>query len=239
MIRQITAARKSVVGRAVVALCLLLTACQAARMPLPDGLSERWPVEGRQGWMIQESLRFGPYTAVEVDRSWTRGRDREVPVYEGNDREQQYAFTLADNGRAAWLVKCRAALVKRTVRTPVVDVDLKNRSRLDCALTEADGPTTWLLTLEETNEKPLEGRLHIEGDEISVRGTTALEGSLRTQETSGYNITHGGRPVAAVEVVNSGSVTLAPSLESQSRSLLAAAAAALLLLEELRGSLEV
>ena len=225
--------------RTTLALCVLIAGCQTARMPLPESLTEQWPVQGRQGWKIQESISFGPYAAVDMDRSWTRGRDRDIPVYEGNERQQHYAFTLTDDGSAAWLVKCRTALARHAITTPAVDVELRNRSRLDCALTEAEGKRTWQLTMKEDREEPLAGSLHTDDDAFTVRGTTALEGGLPSAETSGYHLTHGSRPVAAVEVVNKGSVALDPTLSPETRSLLSAAAAALLLLDELRGSLDV
>lgn len=209
-------------------------------MPLPEGLAaaERWPVQGRQGWKIHERLNFGPYAAEDVDRSWTRGRDREVALYEGNDREQHYSFVLNEQGSATWLVKCRSGLEKRMVATPAVDVNLKNRSNLDCAITVADGSETWLLTLTESNERPLEGFLENGSRRFDVRGTNALEGSLPVPQTSGYHISDGTRVVGAVEVVNNGAVVLDGSLDVSTRSMLSAAATALLLLEELRTSLE-
>lgn len=251
--------RAARIGRiaALGTLCLLAS-CQAARMPLPDGLAgaERWPVQGRQGWKINERLQFGPYAAVDVKRSWTRGRDHAAGAYERNSREQSYSFSLAEHGADRWLVKCSTSFDRKSVHTPAIDVDLSNRSRLDCALTSRDDSATWLLALRETRERPLEGRLSLDSGKLAgpastaglhatatnadpppdflVRGTTALAGSLPTPETSGYLIEHHGRPAAAIEVINHGAVVLDATLEAETRSLLSAASAALLLLEELR-----
>lgn len=257
--------RARLTGRAaLLALISLLAACQTARMPLPDELSggERWPVQGRQGWKIQERLQFGPYAAEDVDRSWTRGRDLEVMIYERNRRKQTYSFTLAEQGSAAWHAACSTSLDRRTVHTPDVDLEFEDRSQLDCELTEAGGSATWLLVLGERYADPLEGRLYenltglTEGTADSrgptgmrrgadagpssfhVRGTKALDGGLPSGTTSGYLIESGTGAVAAVEVVNDGSVTLRPTLDPEERSLLSAAAAALLLLEELRSVLD-
>ena len=231
-------------------------------MPLPDGLagSERVPVHGRNGWQFKERLQFGPYEAVHVKRSWTRGRDEAVGLYERNSRDQSYSFTLAEHGAEAWLVQCSTSFDRQTVRTPAVDVDLANRSKLDCALTASDESATWLLALREARERPLEGRLTRDGGKLAAtapadlpstvtsspqrptdflgRGTTALAGSNPSAATSGYVIEQSGRPVAAVEVVNRGAVVLDAALETTSRTLLAATSAALLLLEELRTTTE-
>lgn len=219
---------------------VLLSACQAARMPLPDDLTagERWTVKGRQGLKLRETLRFGPYEAAGVRRSWTLGRDRGSDVVERHERNQHYSFALREDGVDAWLVKCETAHERGTVRTPIVDVDVRNRSRLSCALTEAVGSRTWLLTLAEDRERPLEGVLEGDASTFTVRGTSNLQKGLPGGSTSGYYITSGDRVVAAVEVVNSGSVTLHPSLDSELKALLSAASAALLLLEELRSDVE-
>ncbi len=224
----------------LIVLIVLLPACQAARIPLPDDLTagERWTVKGRQGWKLRETLRFGPYEAAGVRRSWTRGRDRGSDVVERRERRQYYSFALREDDVDTWLVKCETAHERGTIRTPVVDVDLRNRSRLSCALTEAEGSETWLLTLAEDRERPLEGRLDGDASMFTVRGTSNLQKSLPGASTSGYYITSGDRAVAAVEVVNRGSVTLHPSLDSETKALLSAASAALLLLEELRTDAE-
>lgn len=249
---------------ALVALLSLLAACQSARMPLPDELSggETWPVQGRQGWKLQERLHFGPYAAENVDRSWTRGRDLEVMIYERNRRKQTYSFTLAEQGSAVWHADCSTSLDRRTVHTSDVDLEFEDRSRLDCELAEAGGSARWLLVLGERYADPLEGRLYedlggitdgtagsrgptgthrgadIGPSSFQVRGTKALDGGLPSGTTSGYLIESGTGAVAAVEVVNNGSVTLRPTLDPAQRSLLSAAAAALLLLEELRSVLD-
>lgn len=229
-------------GLYLLALFIVLPACQAARIPLPDDLAagERWAVKGRQGLKLRETLRFGPYEAAGVHRSWTRGRDRGSDVVESRERRQYYSFALREGGVDTWLVKCETAHEKGTIRTPIVDLDLRNRSSLSCALTEAAGSETWLLTLAEDRERPLEGRLYSESDTsmFTIRGTSNLQKSLPGASTSGYYITSSDGAMAAVEVVNSGSVTLHPSLVSEKRALLSAASAALLLLEELRTDAE-
>lgn len=224
----------------LIVILVLLPACQAARMPLPDDLTtgEHWTVQGRHGWKLRETIRFGPYEAASVRRSWTRARERGTDVVERRERRQYYSFALREGGADLWLVKCETALEQGTVRTPIVDLDLRNRSRLSCALTEAGGSETWLLTLNEDRERPLAGSLENEASTFLVRGTSDLQKSLPSVSTSGYYVASGDRVVAAVEVVNRGSVTLLPSLEPSTKSLLSAASAALLLLEELRPAAE-
>ena len=220
---------------------LLLAGCQAARMPLPEDFppTERWTVEGRQGFKIREHLRFGPYEAASIKRSWTRGRDRGASVLERSERNQHFSFVLRESKVDDWYVKCEAALAASKVRVLGVEVNVDDRSRLNCALTSAgENEETWLLELSEQDENPLEGRLKNGSEEIVVRGTRKLEKALPAAVTSGYYVVEGGRTIGAVEVINRGAVILDNGLPTARRSLLSAAAGALLLVEDLREQLD-
>lgn len=222
------------------ALMILLAGCQTARMPLPQALSasERLPVQGRQGMKIREHMHFGPYEAIDIDRSWTRGSDLQVLAYKGNRRNQQYAFVLREGGVSRWRVACDVFLRVHAVRTPVVDVDVTNRSELECSLHAIDQPAeAWRLSLEEKGERPLEGVLLGEGLHFEVRGTRHLEKGLPAEATTGYQVTDAAQPVGAVEVIGSGAVWLHEAVQPAQRGVLAATATALLLLEDLRAHL--
>lgn len=70
---------------------------------------------------------------------------------------------------------------------------------------------------------------------LKVTGTNRLAGtSLPNGETTGYVFESAGSPVAAVEVINDGSVRLAHDMAPGLRGPVSAAVSALLLLEELR-----
>lgn len=219
---------------------MLLAGCQATRMPGPDELStsQRLAVEGRQGWKIHEHLRFGPYEAHEIDRSWTRGRDREILLYSGNKRRQRYTFTLREGGVDRWDVSCEANLTKHALGADGAEVALKNRSWLDCSLRSLGAPAeVWEMALSERSERPLGGRLSHGAAELEVRGTRKIQGGLPGEATTGYEVLEEERVVGAVEVVNNGAVWLHEGLSPDRQSLLSASAAALLLLEDLRESL--
>jgi hypothetical protein len=219
---------------------LLLDGCTTAQMQVAPELqdSERLAVSGRQGSKIDEHLWFGPYEATAVDRSWVRGSDLQVLLYEGNKRRQRFTFTLREDGVDRWEVDCHASLVRRVIHTDVVDVEARNRSRLDCELQSLDAAgERWDLALSETRERPLAGFLSHDAEEIEVLGTRALEGGLPLAATTGYEVRSSGRPVAAVEVINDGAVWLYGTGAGERRSVLAATAAALLLLEDLRARL--
>lgn len=217
-----------------------LPACRTAQMRVPDELSQanRLPVEGRQGWKVRERLRFGPYETLEVDRSWVRGKDFEYRAYESGDRNQRFSFVLAEAGQERLGGSCEASLRTRTLTTDIVDVALKNKSRLFCSFYPSrESARGWELQLEEAGDKPLKGRLNVDDRSYAVEGTRKLEGGLPAETTSGYTISRAGKVLAAVEVIGSGAVLIPAALDADEQTLLATTATALLLLEDLRGHL--
>lgn len=223
-----------------VAAALLLAGCRTAHIPLPDTLAatQRLSVEGRQGSRIKEHLRFGPYEAYSIDRSWVKGRDLQILAYEGNRRKQQYTFVLREGTTEHWSVSCEAFLRAQTIHTEIIEVELTNRTDVACRFRSPDDPVgDWRLDLTEDGDQPLEGRLS-QGDAVlDVRGTRALEKGLRAETTTGYHLLQAGRAVAAVEVINDGAVWLPDEAPPGLRHVLSATAAALLLLEDLRAHL--
>lgn len=221
-------------------LLLALAGCQTARMPVPDTLSAapRMVVQGRQGLRINQRLRFGPFEAHEVSRSWTRGRGLQVLTVSENRRRQRYAFTLRESGQDHWRVECEVTLLTQGLEAGGVEITPINRSRLECQLQSlADPSERWNLELAERHERPLAGAVRGGGRALEVQGTNRLDHGYPTDRTTGYEIAERGRHLAAVEVINSGAVWLQPDLDPAQRSLLSAVAAAMLLLEDLRESL--
>lgn len=218
--------------------------CSTARMPVDDTLAsgEYLAVEGRQGWKIHERVTFGSYATENVDRSWTKGSGLAINEVEMNRRRQTYSFTFLDAGAPLYAVACEVRLRHGEVNTPIVDVEFRNRSTLDCSLdptvTREYDRISWTLSLEEHGEKPLTGLLSSNGGTFDVSGTNKLKGGLPVSFTTGYYIRRDGRDIGAIEVVNDGAVRIKADLSASDKHAVAAAGAALLLLEDLRGSIE-
>jgi len=218
--------------------------CSTARIPVDETLAsgEYLAVEGRQGWKIHERITFGSYVTENVDRSWTRGSGFAIGEVEMNRRRQTFSFTFSDAGTPLFAVACEVRLRHGEVNTPVVDVEFRNRSTLDCSLdsmgTGQYDRISWTLSLEEYGEKPLTGLLSSHGGAFDVRGTNKLKGGLPASYTTGYYVRRDGRDIGAIEVVNDGAVRIKADLSASDKHAVAAAGAALLLLEDLRGSIE-
>lgn len=223
-----------------------LGACATAQLALPEGLAasaEAYPVQGRQGWKLQERVSFGGYEAVEVQRSWTRGGDgrvggRDVSAVSSR-RAQEFGFRLNEGGAPRWAVACQGELRSAGLDVAGVEVRPIDRSSVQCELRPIGGGAPWRLALAESGERPLSGT--VEGGETTfqVRGTDRVAGGrLPAPGTMGYHLLAGdGRARGAVQTADDGTVWLDTSLAPAERSVLAATATALLLVEELRATL--
>lgn len=208
------------------------------RLPAELAQTERFAVEGRQGWRHLQRLEFGPYSVDNVVRSITKGGDLEILVYQGNKRRQSFGFTHKENGESVYRVGAATNLRRRAVRLDF-DIELRNKSGFVAEIKSISNPEEiWRLELSETRERPLSGSLYYGSSSLKVIGTENLAGTpLPLDETSGYLFEMDNEPVAAVEVINDGAVWILPTIDDRYRSPVAAASSALLLFEELRKTL--
>lgn len=230
-------------------LALALTLPASARLKeaalrLPEALAsaERLPVSGRQGWKLLERIEFGPNRVHGVERSITKGSDLFAAVpgisYEGSKRRQTFTFKLSGEGTAVWRGAAATNLRRRAMDVGV-EIEFRNKSGFTALLSSDARPEqAWILDLKEKRELPLEGTLSLGTQVVTVKGTNKLAGTpLPLGETSGYVFEAGGRPVAAVEVINQGAVWLSSGLDPALRAPVTAAISSLLLFEELRKTL--
>ncbi|HUG11807.1 MAG TPA: hypothetical protein VMM36_12370 [Opitutaceae bacterium] len=214
----------------------------AMRLPAELATVERVPVKGRQGWKLVERVQFGDCDVYEVRRSFTKGGDLRVGrvvFYEGSKRRQTFGFTLAGPDGAVWHGGAATNVRRHALDHDGFEIALRDRSgfmaRLEPDAAPDDG---WTLDLTETFDRPLKGTLKRGERTITVTGTNKLAATpLPLDETTGYVFESGGKPVAAVEVINNGAVWISSTIDASDRAPVTAAIAALLLFEELRKTL--
>jgi hypothetical protein len=203
----------------------LAAACGTVGYAVPGELATVAPlrVSGRQGAFIHQRLSFGPYATGEVNRSSTRGTEvADVLRSEGAEYRQRYAFSLARAGTKVADVECTA----EGSGASTLSVTWRLKRVLTCTITAPDGALR-TLALESTRDRPLAGR--VTGSEgFSVAGSDRATAG-RVSSTAGYTITRdGGTPVAAVDVLNDGTVYMAGAGDD----VVAAVAAALLVYQD-------
>ena len=224
---------------------LLLAAaagCATARLAIPADLEARadaCPCVGRGGLALSETFSFGPYAVAEVRRGWTRRVAWGLLLYERSRARQQYEITLRAPSGRTWQGQAATGVRKEDFQGTVAggeltwglarDVDFVARLGL------AGSSNAWTLALaEERAGVVLQGSLSDGSATYRVEGSRQLAGTpMPLMENAGFLVYAGTRLVAAVDLLNAGSVHFDRALTAAQREPLAAAAAALLLYRDI------
>jgi len=224
-------------------LVLLLTSVIAScsitvpYMQVDQGLAaaaDAMPVQGREGWLINQQLAFGSFTTGPVKRGWTKGYN--IPfIVRFSGAKEKLGFSLRNGSGDQAELFCLGKL--REIDLPVVnrafEVNLKSTDVFTCAISLAD--QSFEFYSENLNQNPRfdapAGQLKGSGAEFSIRPVTSLENGQSSWSTTalGYEFWQGNRAIAAVETLNDGRVWINPALTGQQQLLAAGVAAALLL----------
>ena len=226
----------------LVVSALALSGCTTARMAVPAELESRaeaLPCLGRGGFTISEKFSFGPYEVADVRRGWTRRVAWRILPYERSSARQQYEFTLKTPSGRTWQGRAAVGVRKEDLKDHIAGGELTwglSRDVNYVARFGVDGQTNaWTLALaEEKNNVVLQGTLTDGQAAWRVEGTRSLAGtSIPLMENAGFLLYEGPRLVAAVDLINAGSVLFDRDLPPAAREPLAAAAAALLLYRDI------
>ena len=216
--------------------------CTTARMAIPADLESRadaYPCVGRSGFTLSEKFSFGPYDVVDVRRGWTHRSAWRIALYERSRARQQYEFSLRMPSGRRWQGQAATGVRKQDLKDTVAGGELTWGLARDVnfvANLGLDNQTNaWTLALaEERGGILLNGTLTDGQATYRIEGTRQLAGSsIPLMENAGFLIYDGTRLVAAVDLVNAGSVRFDQALTPAQRDPLAAAAAALLLYRDI------
>lgn len=214
-------------------------ACSQARMALPgdlQGSAQVMSCKGRMGF--NENFEMGVYRVFDVKRGWTKRTAWGFFNHEKSRSSQKYEYALTGSDGAVWRGQALAKLRESDFRTEAwggeLEIGLASDQNLFIRLGREDAKSGWTMFLMKNLDNVMEGWLGNGAAEYRIKGTRRLAGTpMPLTEASGYVISRDGRSLAAVDVVNAGSVAFSRSLELKERDLLAAAAAALLLYQDL------
>ena len=223
-------------------LPLLAAGCQSARMAVPADLetrSEVLPCIGRGGFSLVERFSFGPYQVSDVHRGWTRRFSWSIAVYGRSKARQELEFTLQAPSGKTWQGQAvngvRQSDLKDTVAGGELTWGLTRDVSYVARLGLAGQSNAWTLALAEVRgDVVLVGSLTDGATTYRIEGTRQLAGtSMPLMENAGFLVYHDSRLVAAIDLVNAGSVRFDKDLSPSQREPLAAAAAALLLYRDI------
>lgn len=226
-------------------------ACSTPQMLVDAQLTDHsfpMPVKGRQGWMINQKLEFGPFSTGKISRGWTRSHNLDLMLIGFQGTKEKYSFTITDgNGQLTALcanqVKGIDIPIDRLVN-PYTSRDLfsftiETRDVFTASIFDHDGSITHNLLVANRDDFRKNGKyvgMITSYDSHPVMIVPVRE--LHDQKTVsmdvvGYEFREGEKLLGAVEILNEGRVWIADSLDDNKKLLLAAASATLLLQSDL------
>ncbi len=226
----------------VLLLAVLLSGCRSAQMAIPSDLEARsvgYPCIGRGGFGLSEAFSFGPYQVEDVHRGWKVTTTWSVIFYERSHARQQFEYTLKAPKGNPWRGQAATGVRQSDLKGMIAGGDLTWGLDSDLnfvvQIGQGDKPKAWTLVLAEgSRDTTLKGQFSNGKTTYRIEGSHKLAGSpMPLVDTSGYLIYKGNRLVAAVDILNAGSVTFDSKLSATKRAPLAAAAAALLLYKDI------
>lgn len=225
------------------ASALLLAGCQSARLAVPADLESRaevFPCIGRSGLKLSERFSFGPYEVIHVRRGWTRRHAWSIGPYEHSAAGQQLEFTLQAPSGQAWQGQAATGVRQKdltglSLGGGDLTWGLAQNIHYLVRISPPDGDSIWSLALAEgARDTTLNGTFSDGRQSYRVEGSHQLAGTpMPLLDTAGFLIFDDRQLVAAVDLLNAGSVHFDRRIEPERRDALAAAATALLLYRDI------
>lgn len=220
---------------------LAAVACKPAQVALQEGFAEKatmYEVQGKNGWQVNQTVRFGPYESTKIDRSMTFSYH--IPfLVDFSGGKESLAFSLINNDHnmgVSFLGDSRLKDTHLSLARGYFQVPLKQSDVFVGAIYFSQPEMLrydFLLMNPNNNQLTAKTQgvvLDQQGNEyLSIRGITKLAGSKIPQtEVYGYDVLMGGRAVATVELLNKGRIWLDNSLSEADKLLISGLATGLL-----------
>ena len=223
-------------------LIFVLSACTTPQMRVDPGLESNSPgylVEGRQGWQVNQRLRFGDYYTGPVSRSWTRGYDIPIVVRFSGAKES-LSFDLFDSTGQNAAVRCMGKLTEKDllVLHKYFDINIQTKDAFtgSVIVEQSKQIDFFVSNLNQDNTfRKVGGAIRGEGMDIVIRPVTQLaDGStMLGNRVPGLEMVQSGQVVGAVELLNQGRIWLANDLPAAHKLVIGGVATALLLRSDL------
>lgn len=228
---------------AIVALFTTTLATAQAEFPEND---VTYTAKGRNGWMINQTLSFGPYQSGKVKRSWTSAPSFEFVVRLAKAK-QKFRFELADDQGNTSEVYMSGELKRKEL--PLFDGSMslmlpdKDIFVGTIFVNGADQP--WEFFLENPNKETvlekINGRMSNGQETIQIEESRYISGGKKPHiggQALAFKFVQNGKVLGVVEVINNGKVILDDSLSAEQKFVLANAASAILLRQNLMDAVE-
>lgn len=223
----------------IILALMAIMGCRSAEIAYTPAMeSDAMPVSGRQGWQIGQIISYGNFTTDKVRRGWTKGFD--LPFYlRFQGAKEKISFTQFGPDNLEAEVACISKF--KSLELPLIkdyfSVPLVHKNFFAGSITLENGAVNWDFILYNPNgdflrDKPTTGYLKSRTDVISIQPVRGLDGQPRWIKGAyvyGHEFWMDGKVVAAVSMVNKGTVWMDQRLDAQMKTVIAAVATGLLL----------
>jgi hypothetical protein len=216
--------------------CTILSLGCAPAMMVNDSLqndAQVYSVEGRQGWMVNQKLSFGPYQSEKVKRGWTFSYDIPFLVNFQAAKEKLQFQLKAGEHQADVFCLGKATQQDLPMLGDVFRVSLKDTDVFSGVIVTDDSTQPWhFLVQKNYNKLPAHnfaGTIQHENTHIDIREIQHTgQGTKTWGEPLGYEFLMKNEVVGAVEVLNKGKIILKNTASEEIKLVLASTSAALL-----------
>jgi len=217
---------------------VFLQACKTPDIRIHPDLkaeSTRYTVSGKQGWMINQVVRFGDYSTSRIRRGWTVKYD--IPFilrFQGASEKLSYIQYNADSMRA----EVSAIGKFRNTELPIINeyfgipLNYKHYFAGTVFVPSSGKHYDFILYNPNNNWVVLKTNGYIKGSGLNydIVGVRKFEGRKSWSiENFGYEFYDGPKARGAVEIINNGKVWLHDSLSEEHKLVLAAISTALMI----------
>lgn len=219
---------------------IILSSCATAKMAVSPDLkkqSHEYKITEKP-LLTGDKIKFGPYLASKIDRSFTRGSAFSINSYKNERRHQNYSYDF--KGKRNWKAACEMSGKGQSVK--VINkprtggtVDFGMETALNCTFNAIGNKgSTFTFGFSGPRLVEITGSFNVGTEIYSVAVINRIEGSrFALGSPTGYAIYSGNSLIAAVDSINrKGPVWINKQLSEDTKDKIGLVIVALLLFQE-------
>lgn len=227
----------------LISLALLTSACTTPAVKVDDSLqanSTPFMVEGKQGWLFNQKLTFGPYQTSKIDRGWTFSYELPFFVsFEGS--REKIGFTQLDASGNSAEVNCVGKIRQVTLMKELFGISAEYKNSFAGIIMLNKTPWEFIVYNPEEGTWGNETRGFIRNGSnvIDILPVRELEeGKNLSYQNLGFKFSRNDQVLGQVTVINKGEVRILNTLSDDEKLLLSGLSSALLVRSKLEEQVE-
>jgi len=226
-----------------IGLLSLFIACKSAEIMLdPSMRAKEMPVKGRQGWQINQTIKFGEFSTDKIKRGWTHSYD--IPFFvRFTGASEKLSYNQYDGKSNSAKVACAGKLRSREIELigDYFTIPLKYENYFAGSVILSTDSSYWDFIIHNPSGDFMRerssagfvtnGKTRIEID--AIRGMKGQPSWLQNMAIHGFHFYLDGKTIGAVSTINKGKVWIVKDIKDDLRLLLASVSTGILLRRDL------